>query len=102
MKYLLYLSFIMFALLTSCTSKEREYNEAASRLGEKHAQEIIEQEMTDKELMIKILDVKVRATEISQKVSHQAAHHYTTSFESYIRQHSDSLSQLIFTTTIEE
>ncbi len=101
MKHLLYLSFITFALLTSCFSKESEYNEAASRLGEKHAREIIEQEMTDKELMIKIFDVKARATEISKKVSHQAAHHYTTSFETYIRQHSDSLSQLIFSSTIE-
>lgn len=102
MKHLLYLSIISFSLLTSCFSKEDKYNEAASQLGEKHAQEIIEQELTDKELMIKIFDVKARATEISQKVSHQAAHHYTTSFESYIRQHSDSLSQLIFTPTIEE
>lgn len=102
MKHLLFLSLITFVLLTSCFSKESEYNEAACKLGEKHAQEIIEQELSDKELMIKIFDVKARATEISQKVSHQAAHHYTTSFESYIRQHNDSLAQIIFTPTIEE
>lgn len=101
MKHLLFTFATIISLLASCTSKESEYNEAAKQLGEKHAQEIIEQELSDKELMIKILDVKARATEISQKVSHQAAHHYSSSFETYMRQHSDSLSQLIFTPSAE-
>ena len=102
MKYLLYTSAFAILLFSSCFSKDSEYNRAASDLGEKHAQEIIDQKLSDKELMTKILDVKVRATEISQKVSHKAAHHYITSFESHIRQHNDSLAQLIFTPTIEE
>lgn len=100
MKHLL-LTFATILLFASCSSKESEYNEAAKRLGEKHAQEIIELELSDKELMIRILDVKARATEISKKVSHQAAHHYTSSFETYMRQHSDSLAQIIFTPTEE-
>ena len=100
MKRIIPIIFAIAVSLVACNGNSKHVK-AAKQLGEKHAQEIIEQELSDKELMIKILDVKARATEISQKVSHQTAHYYTSSFETYMRQHSDSLSKLIFTPSAE-
>ncbi len=91
----LFCAIVAILAMTSC-SRQTEYDEAARQLGEKHAREIVETHMTERELISRLLDVRAREYQISQKVNETAAKRYIESFTSYIKQNSDSLAALIF------
>lgn len=87
--------FITALILTACGEESKKY-QAAQQLGEKHAKEIITQELTDKQLAIKLLDVRAKEQTIRTQVSDQAAEAYIQAFTSFIKHNDDSLASTIF------
>lgn len=82
-------------ILVACGEESKKYH-AAQQLGEKHAKEIVKQELTDNQLAIKLLEVRAKEHTIRTQINDQAAKAYIQAFTSYIKLNDDSLASIIF------
>ncbi len=94
-KYIL--ATIIAVFLTGCGEESKKI-QAAQQLGEKHAKEIIEQNLQDNQLAIKLLNVRAREHTIRTQINDKAADAYIESFTTFIKLNNDTLASVIFKT----
>ncbi|MBQ9076770.1 MAG: hypothetical protein IJY31_02890 [Muribaculaceae bacterium] len=87
--------FATLLLAGACQSKSDKNNNAALRLGQRHAKELTESKLSDKELQFRLLEIRANETMIRNNCGNETAEIYVTSFTDYIKAHNDSLAQLI-------
>lgn len=82
--------------LVACDGNSKHV-QAAKQLGEKHANEIITQDLPGNQLAVILLDVRAKEHQMRTLINDQVANAYIESFTSYIKLNDDSLASIIFT-----
>lgn len=91
---------VLSVFLTGCNENIKQHKDAQA-LGEKHAREIVEQNLTDTQIALKLLDVRAWEHKISSEVDSVTAGIYIQSFSSYLMQNADSIATVIFNDSID-
>ncbi len=92
---------VLFINLSGCNEISKQHQDAQT-LGEKHAKEIIEQNLTDTQIALKLLEIRAWEHKISSEVDSATADIYIQSFSSYLMQNADSIATIIFNNSINE
>lgn len=95
MRRLLPATILSIAILSSC-SNSGEKIEVARQLGEQHAIEILHEEPTGRELIMRLLEIRAFEHTLREEGNNQAADAYISSFTSFINENNDSLATMIF------
>lgn len=93
MKYI-FIAIAFIAIACSCSDNAKKI-EAAQKLGEQHAIEILNNELSGKALISRLLEIRAFEHELRQEGNNQAADVYISSFTSFIATNNDSLASLI-------
>lgn len=90
-------SAILIAItLSSCNVEEARINIEAKELGQKHALELSDKSLSDKELKFKLLEIRANETALRSAGHPKAADTYIQTFSDSLKVHNDSLANLIF------
>ncbi len=90
-------SAILIAIaLSSCNGEENRINNEARELGQKHALELSDKKLSDKELKFMLLEIRANETALRSAGHPEAADTYIQTFSDSLKVHNDSLANLIF------
>ena len=95
MKRIIPIIYVIAVSLVACNGNSKHVK-AAKQLGEKHANEIITQDLPGNKLAVKLLDVRAKEHQMRTLINDQVADAYIESFTSYIKLNDDSLASIIF------
>lgn len=78
------------------TVSEKVKDKKAYRLGEEHAERLLQYANNEDALQDGLLDIRARISNIRAKLGAQAAADYERGFTDYIRTNNDSLARILF------
>ncbi len=93
---LLLLTIITALALSACNGEKSRINDEARQLGGKHAAQLSDKSLSDKQIIFKLLEIRANESEMRSKGMDEAADIYIKTFTDSLRAHNDSLANLIF------
>jgi|GEM_PF-6307512 len=91
----LFWAIIVFVFFCACSDSSKKI-EAARLLGEQHAIEILNDELTGKELVARLLEIRALEYELRCEGNDEAADIYIESFTTFIQTNNQQLASIIF------
>ena len=95
MKKLLTIVLVVVAL-SSCSGQNKI--KTAQQLGQQHAIEILDNEITGRQLVMHLLEIRAIEHQLRQEGNQQAADAYIESFTTFIQSNNQQLASIIFDT----
>ena len=95
MKKLLTIVLVVVAL-SSCSGQNKI--KTPPQLGQQHAIEILDNEITGRQLVMRLLEIRAIEHQLRQEGKQQAADAYIESFTSFIQANNQQLASIIFDT----
>lgn len=96
MRYRLLTIFITTIALSACNGEKSRKNDEARRLGGKHASELSDKNMSDRQIIFKLLEIRANENAMRSKGMDEAADIYIKAFTDSLKAYNDSLASLIF------
>lgn len=93
----LFWAITVFVLFCACSDNNKKI-EAAQLLGEHHAIEILNNELTGKELVARLLEIRALEYELRCEGNDKVADIYIESFTTFILANNQQLASIIFDT----
>ncbi|MBR5899039.1 MAG: hypothetical protein IKZ14_06205 [Muribaculaceae bacterium] len=89
---------LIVAVAALCSCSDNKKVEAAQSLGQQHACEILDNEITGRQLVLRLLEIRAIEHQLRQEGNHQAAAAYIESFTTFIQTNNQELASIIFDT----